>query len=54
MSPANEQMLDVMRYVAAVGADVQASILLDPTPVRAQQIAIFRFNLGEGNAFPHG
>ena len=29
MSPANEDMLDVMRYIATVGAYVEASIFLN-------------------------
>ena len=33
LSPANEEMIDVMWYMSAVGADVEASILPDPTLV---------------------
>ena len=50
MNPANEKILDVMKYIAAVGAYVEASIFLDPTFVGVKEFAISRSRLDEGSA----
>ena len=47
-----EDMLYVMRYTATVGAYDEASIFLNPTPVRAQEFAISISELGDGSTFP--
>ena len=44
----------MMRCIGIVGAYVEASIFINPTLVRAQEFAIFRYELGEGIAFPPG
>ena len=48
MSPANEEILDVMRYVATVRAYVETSIFIDPTLVGAQDFEIYRSKLLSG------
>ena len=47
-------MHDVMRYISAVGAYIEASIFRDPTLLGAQELAISRSKLGEGSAFTPG
>ena len=54
MSPANEEMLDVMRYISAVSAYIDDSIFLDSTLAGAPEFAIYRSKVGEGCAFPPG
>ena len=50
-SLANEEMLDVMWYIAA---DFKASIRLDPTLVEVQESAIFGSKIGESSEVPPG
>ena len=47
-------MLDIMRYIAAVGTYIEASIFLGPTLVGAQEVAISISKLGEGSTFLPG
>ena len=47
MSPENEEMLDNMGHISAVGAYVEARNFLDPTLVGAQELALARSKLGD-------
>ena len=40
MSPVNKKILDVLRYISAVGTYLEASMVLDPTFVGAHELAI--------------
>ena len=50
----DEELLDVMWYIDVVGVNVEASILLDPTVVEAQEFTISTSMLGEGRALLPG
>ena len=47
------EMFDATWFVATFGADVEASSILGPTLVPAQEFAISRYQLGKGSAFSH-